>query len=68
MIAACCKAPQAPTIAGLPGGWTEQDVVNFLHTGRSPGGEFARAPMPPFRMTNDDAAAIAAFLKSLPAR
>ncbi|HEX4131246.1 MAG TPA: c-type cytochrome [Pirellulales bacterium] len=61
-------ASQAPTIAGLPGGWSEHDVDHFLQTGRSPIGDTARAPMPQFRMTADDAAAVAAYLKSLPIR
>lgn len=58
-------APQAPTIAGLPGGWSQADLARFLETGRSPSNELARQPMPPFRMTRADAEAVAAYLKSL---
>jgi mono/diheme cytochrome c family protein len=54
----------APRIAGLPG-WEEQDFITLLVTGSRPTGEIPRAPMPPFRMSPEDAAAIAAYLKSL---
>ena len=57
---------EAPKIAGLPGGWTEADLSQLLQTGRGPRGMSPRPPMPPFRMTQEDAAAVAAYLKSLP--
>jgi len=56
---------EAPKIAGLPGGWSEADLIQLLQTGRSPRGTPPRQPMPPFRMTQEDAAAVAAYLKSL---
>ena len=56
---------QAPKIAGLPGGWTEVDTVRFLQTGVSPTGYQPRPPMPPFRMNEEDARAVAAYLRSL---
>lgn len=56
---------EAPKIAGLPGGWTEADLSQLLQTGRGPRGMSPRPPMPPFRMTQEDAAAVAAYLKSL---
>jgi mono/diheme cytochrome c family protein len=56
---------EAPKLAGLPGGWSEADLIQLLQTGRSPRGTPPRAPMPPFRMTAEDAAAVAAYLKSL---
>jgi len=56
---------EAPRIAGLPG-WTAEDAVRLLQTGRSAWGYVPRPPMPPFRMTQEDAAAVVAFLKSLP--
>ncbi len=56
---------QAPKIAGLPGGWTEDDMVRFLQTGVSPTGYRPRPPMPPFRMNEEDARAVAAYLESL---
>jgi mono/diheme cytochrome c family protein len=58
-------ALEAPNIAGLPGGWTEEDLVQLLQTGRGPRGTMPRPPMPPFRMTQEDAAAVAVYLKSL---
>ena len=56
---------QAPKIAGLPGGWTDDDLVRFLHTGVTPTGRTAQPPMPPFRMNDEDARAVAAYLQSL---
>ena len=56
---------QAPKIAGLPGGWTEDDMARFLQTGVSPTGYQPRLPMPPFRMNDEDARAVAAYLRSL---
>ena len=56
----------APKIAGLPGGWTDVDMVRFLQTGESPTGRQPQPPMPPFRLNEDDARAVAAYLKSLP--
>jgi mono/diheme cytochrome c family protein len=55
----------APALAGLPGGWTEQDVARFLQTGETPGGYAPKPPMPPFRLNAEDAVGIAAYLKSL---
>lgn len=50
------------------GAWTEQDIVNALRTGMRPDGSVILPPMPwPMyaTMTDDDAFAIAAYLKSL---
>lgn len=58
---------QAPKLAGLPGGWTEESLATFLQTGKTPTGAVVRPPMPPFRMNEEDAHAVAAYLKSLPA-
>jgi mono/diheme cytochrome c family protein len=57
---------QAPKIAGLPGGWTEDDTARFLQTGVTPTGRTPQPPMPPFRMNEEDARAVAAYLKSIP--
>ncbi len=57
-------AAYAPKIAGLPG-WVTEDFVSLLMTGKRPTGEIPRSPMPPFRMTREDAEAIADYLKSL---
>ncbi len=56
---------RAPDIAGLPGGWTVDEMVHFLRTGRSASGRYARLPMPPFRMSERDARAVAAFVATL---
>ncbi len=57
----------APSIAGLPRGWTFDQTVHFLETGIMPGGGHAGPPMPPFRFNHYDARAIATYLESLPA-
>lgn len=54
----------APTLAGLPG-WTVEDAITLLQTGKRPGGASPRPPMPPFRMSREDAEAVVAYLKSL---
>jgi mono/diheme cytochrome c family protein len=56
---------EAPKIAGLPGGWTEADLIRLLQTGKGPRGRSPQPPMPPFRLNQADATAIAAYLKSL---
>ena len=57
-------AYQAPSLAGLPG-LTDEQIVALLTEGRITGRQPPRSPMPPFRMSPDDAAAIAAYLRSL---
>jgi mono/diheme cytochrome c family protein len=57
-------AVRAPAIAGL-GGFSEDDIVTLLKTGSRPGGGTPELPMPPYRMSEDDARAVAAYLKSL---
>jgi len=60
--------PAAPRLAGLPAGFTESEVAQFLVTGERPHGRPpALPPMPPYRFNHEDAAAIAAYLHSLPA-
>ena len=61
-------ALRAPSLAGLPGGWTEKTLTEFLMTGKTPAGHTVRPPMPPFRMKREDAQAVAAYLQSLSAR
>ena len=58
-------AMSAPSLRGLPSGFHQGDVVNLLTTGHDLRGRTPRAPMPPFRMTEDDARAVAAYLASL---
>jgi mono/diheme cytochrome c family protein len=56
------------TRSGLAGKWKEEDLVKFLTTGKDPDGKTARAPMPAFRLTPQDACAVALYLKSLPGK
>jgi mono/diheme cytochrome c family protein len=58
-------ACQAPQLAGLPAGFREQDLVELLRTGKGPRGRSPSPPMPPFRMSQKDAEAVAAYLKSV---
>jgi mono/diheme cytochrome c family protein len=57
-------AARAPAVAGL-GGFSEDDFVALLTTGSRPNGDPPEPPMPPYRMTEEDARAVAAYLKSL---
>ncbi len=54
---------QAPALAGLPG-WTTEEAITLLRTGKRLDGSSPRPPMPPFRFTPEDAAAIVAYLQS----
>jgi len=56
---------QIPRIAGLPG-YTDQEAIRLLTQGaiRRDGTQL-RYPMPRFRMTNQDAADVIAYLRSL---
>lgn len=47
------------TMTGKAGKWSEERMAKFLTSGRS--GE----PMPSYRLTDDDARAVAAYLRSL---
>jgi mono/diheme cytochrome c family protein len=57
-------AEVAPPLAGLPG-WTEAQVVTLLTTGKDQKGEPPDPPMPAYRMSKEDAGAVAAYLASL---
>ncbi|MFN7982158.1 MAG: hypothetical protein U0Q11_09890 [Vicinamibacterales bacterium] len=54
----------APRIAGVPPG-TDEQIVHLLMTGISRNGGRLRLPMPQFRMSQSDAEAVVAYLKSL---
>jgi len=54
----------APRIAGGPAG-TDEEIVRLLMTGISRRGTYLRQPMPQFRMSQTDAEAVLAYLKSL---
>lgn len=53
---------RAPPIVGLPVGYTEADVVELLVNGKNRTGTQPKLPMPPYRMTEQDAKAVAAYL------
>lgn len=55
---------KAPRIAGVPPG-TDPEMVTLLTTGIWRDGKPLRSPMPQFRMTQSDAEAVVAYLKSL---
>jgi mono/diheme cytochrome c family protein len=58
-------ADREPRIAGTPPG-TDEQFITLLTTGISRTGAPPNLPMPPFRMTRQDAEAVLAYLKSLP--
>jgi mono/diheme cytochrome c family protein len=55
----------APSIAGLPG-WTTEDAMTLLSIGHRLSGYTPKPPMPPFRLSRDDAEAVIVYLRSLP--
>ena len=57
-------AQREPRIAGTPPG-TDDEFIRLLTTGISRTGRPPNPPMPPFRMTREDAEAVLAYLKSL---
>jgi mono/diheme cytochrome c family protein len=56
-------ALRAPALAGLPG-FTDAQIVALLTEGQATDRTPPRAPMPPFRMSRQDAEAIVAYLRS----
>jgi mono/diheme cytochrome c family protein len=54
-----------PRLAGLPAGWKEDELAHFLETGDTGDRQQPQAPMPPFRMSAEDARSVVAYLKSL---
>ena len=57
-------AKREPRLAGRPPG-TDEEIIRLLTTGISRTGHPPDPPMPPFRMTREDAEAVLAYLKSL---
>lgn len=55
---------RAPRIAGLPQ-HTDEEFVRLMTTGINRDGKELMSPMPPYRITEEDALAIAAYLRSL---
>jgi len=58
-------APIAPPIAGIPGHFTEAQFAEFLQTGVRPDGSTTLPPMPHYRLNDDDARAITAYIATL---
>lgn len=56
-------ATREPNIAGLRG-FTDEQIVGLLMTGRATDREPPKRPMPPFRMTREDAEAVVAYLRT----
>jgi mono/diheme cytochrome c family protein len=56
-------AGRAPAIAGLPG-MTDEQVISILTTGRTADRDPPRRPMPPFRLSREDAEAVVAYLRT----
>lgn len=59
-------ALDAPAIRGA-GHLSDEDLMELLTTGRRTTGREPLPPMPPFRMSEEDAAAVIAYLRSLDA-
>jgi mono/diheme cytochrome c family protein len=59
-------ANYAPQIAGGPANYTDEQFIHFVRTGERPDGTQPRPPMPPYRLNEEDARAVVAYIKSLP--
>ena len=60
-------ATEVPPIAGIPAHLTEEQFIAFLQTGVRPDGSHPRPPMPGYRLNEEDARAVAAYIDTLPA-
>jgi len=56
-------AQREPNIAGLPG-FTDDQIITLLMTGKATDRDPPKRPMPPFRMTREDAEAVVAYLRT----
>jgi mono/diheme cytochrome c family protein len=59
-------APVAPSIAGIPASYTQEQFTAFLQTGVKPNGSHPLAPMPAFRLNEEDARAVTAYIATVP--
>jgi mono/diheme cytochrome c family protein len=57
-------AEYTPALAGFPG-FTDDQALTFLTTGKDASGQLAAPPMPQYRFSREDASAVLAYLKSL---
>ena len=58
-------AEMAPPIAGLPSFANAEQAVRYFETGLKPEGKQSLPPMPQYRLSHEDAAAVVAYLQSL---
>jgi mono/diheme cytochrome c family protein len=59
------KAPDITSTSPLWTRWGDDGMVKYLETGMNPKGSQANPPMPAYKLTHEDAVAVAAFLRSL---
>lgn len=55
----------APALAGRPANYTQDQFIAFLQTGVRPDGSHPRPPMPPYRLNEQDARAVDAYIASI---
>lgn len=60
------KSPDLTSTSALWTRWGQDGLTAFLQTAKNPRGNHAGPPMPAYTMSADDAAAIVAYLKTLP--
>ena len=58
-------APDLTSSSRLFERWKEEGLVKFMVTGLNPKGGKADAPMPTYKLSQEDAEAVVAYLKSL---
>ncbi len=56
----------APELAGIPANYTEEQFIAFLQSGVRPDGSHPLPPMPPYRLNEEDARAVSAYIATLP--
>jgi len=59
------KSPDITSTSALWSRWGDDGMVSFLETAKNPRGGTAGLPMPPYKMSHEDAVAVVAYLKSL---
>lgn len=59
-------APDLTPSGALWKKWGPEAIVNFMETGKNPKGGVAGPPMPAYRLSHADAAAVVEYLKTLP--
>lgn len=60
------KSPDLTSTSALWTRWGQEGLTTFLQTAKNPRGNHAGPPMPAYTMSAEDAAAIVAYLKTLP--